>query len=291
MRVFDNTGKDIAELDVTEYLEIDDKSKPITGFYEPLITLSFKSKSTQILVSVYHRIARDLHSFVFDFETGEKSHRDTTNLGHCSSLNFPIKTFFSEYTENYTTFFRQGHCVTRDGNAEEETRVEKITEADLGSMYLLFEKTLITRSSSSILLFKINEETGHWEEYHRINKMRGQIYFIRGNIRFQVVTDESIYFFLVCPKSLMPTLENVMRNFMNCSMMMIGKFVRFAITYKTSQPGFTIYRRQQYHNFKVAIDSHDYEGSFGINIPKLKRYAIGHKMTIQIFDQDDFKLV
>lgn len=291
MRVFDNKGTDIAEVNVSEYLGIDDKSKPVTGFYEPLITLSFKSKSNEILVSVYHRFARDLHSFVFDFVTGEFSHRDTLHIGNCSTLNFPIKTFFSEFTENYTTFFRQGHCVTRDGKVEQETRVEKITEADLGSMYLLFEKSLITRSSSSILFFKLSEETGHWEEYHRIDKMRGQIYFIRGNIRFQVVTDENIYFFLVCPKTLMPNLENVMRNFMNCSMMMIGKFVRFAITYKTSQPGFTIYRRQMYHNFKVAINSSNYEGSHGINIPKLKRYAIGHKMTIEIFDQEDFKLI
>jgi hypothetical protein len=99
-----------------------------------------------------------------------------------------------------------------------------------------------------------------------------------------VITDEKIFFFLVDQNTLMPKLENVMRNFMNCSMMMIGKFVRFSITYKTNQPGFTIYKRSMYHNFKVAIDSNNYEGSFGINIPKLKRYAIGMKMTLKIFD-------
>jgi len=54
-----------------------------------------------------------------------------------------------------------------------EVRFEKITDADLGSMYLLFEEVLIVRSSSSIILFKINHETGDWEEYHKINNMRG----------------------------------------------------------------------------------------------------------------------
>jgi hypothetical protein len=27
--------------------------------------------------------------------------------------------------------------------------------------------------------------------------MRGQIYFIRGNVRIQIITDEKIYFFLI----------------------------------------------------------------------------------------------
>jgi len=39
-------------------------------------------------------------------------------------------------------------------------RCEKITDADLGSMYLLFDKALIVRSSSSVLFFKQSEETG-----------------------------------------------------------------------------------------------------------------------------------
>lgn len=41
MSVFDNAGNDIASVDVNEALSIDDNSKPISGFYEPLITLAF----------------------------------------------------------------------------------------------------------------------------------------------------------------------------------------------------------------------------------------------------------
>lgn len=86
----------------------------------------------------------------------------------------------------------------------------------------------------------------------------------------------------------MPTLENVMNNFMNCSMMMIGRFVRFAITYKTNQPGFTIYTRSYYHNFKVTVDSNNYEGAHGLNFFLLDKYALGKKKTITFYDQKTF---
>jgi len=99
---------------------------------------------------------------------------------------------------------------------------------------------LITRSSSSILFFKINkiedEKTivRKWEKYHQFDNMRGQIYFIKGNIRIQVTTDDKIYFFLIDPETYIPKLENVMFNFMQCSQMMFGKRVRYGITYKTN---------------------------------------------------------
>jgi len=93
--------------------------------------------------------------------------------------------------------------------------------------------------------------------------MRGQIYYIRGNKRIQVVTDERIYFYLIDPKTFEPTLENVMYNSMNCSQMMYGPKVKFGITYKTNEPGFTIYTRQHYHNFRVQTSNKNYEGSLG----------------------------
>lgn len=91
--------------------------------------------------------------------------------------------------------------------------------------------------------------------------MRGQIYFIRGNVRIQVVTDEKIYFFVIDKDTFMPTLENVMYNYMQCSVMMFGSRVRFGITYKSNQPGFSVYTRKYFHNFKVAISNENYEGA------------------------------
>jgi hypothetical protein len=40
-----------------------------------------------------------------------------------------------------------------------ECVIEKITDVDFGNMYLLYDQALVVRSSSSILFFKIDEET------------------------------------------------------------------------------------------------------------------------------------
>ena len=119
--------------------------------------------------------------------------------------------------------------------------------------------------------------------------MRGQIYFIRGNIRIQIITDEKIYFFIIDKETLMPKLENVMYNFMQCSQMMFGPKVRYSITYKMNEPGFTIYTRKHFHNFKVPINSKNYEGVLGENLGRNDEYVLAEQDKICIYDNIDFK--
>ena len=88
-----------------------------------------------------------------------------------------------------------------------------------------------------------------------------------------------------------PTLENVMYNNMNCSVMMFGAKVRFGVTYKANQPGFTIYSRKFYHNFKVTIDDKNYGGAMGQNLASLDAYVITHKDTITIIENTDFSFI
>jgi hypothetical protein len=45
----------------------------------------------------------------------------------------------------------------------------------------------------------------------------------------------------VDPITLIPTLENVMFNYMDCTQMMIGSHKKYAITYKGNERGFEIY--------------------------------------------------
>lgn len=54
--LFDHNGDDIMDLDVSALLGIDNESKPVKGFYEPLITLFFNPDTTNIFIQVYHRI-------------------------------------------------------------------------------------------------------------------------------------------------------------------------------------------------------------------------------------------
>lgn len=161
------------------------------------------------------------------------------------------------------SFYRQGqsfripvHCIDSPKNADkpqyidqqlEDNRNSKITVMDkrisnLGQMYLINEKVLVARSSSKILFFKLQrkedlagEMKTEWQLYHDI-PIRGMIFFIKGNKRFQITNDKKIYFYLIDTntKDMMPQLENVMKNFMNCSQMMFGSMVKYCITYKTN---------------------------------------------------------
>jgi hypothetical protein len=104
-------------------------------------------------------------------------------------------------------------------------------------MILVYNSALIARSSSDILFFKTekDEESNKkvWRQYNVIEK-RGFIYYIKGNIRIQITTDDKIYFYLIDKETLMPHLENVMYNYMGCNQCMFGSKVRYAVTYKTN---------------------------------------------------------
>ena len=113
-----------------------------------------------------------------------------------------------------------------------------MTDKDLGQMYLFNDKALIARSSSTVLFFKItadeeDPEDKSWQLYKTLN-VRGFIYFIKGNKRIQITTDDKIYFYLIDVETFEPILENVMFNFMGCNQMMFGSKVKYGITYKTN---------------------------------------------------------
>lgn len=125
-------------------------------------------------------------------------------------------------------------------------------------MILVYNNALIARSSGDILFFKLvlDEEEGirKWELYHQF-EIRGFLYYIKGNIRIQITTDEKIYFYLIDKETLIPELENVMFNYMACTQTMFGSKVRYCVTYKTNQKSFDVYRRKHWHDFKVPISN------------------------------------
>jgi hypothetical protein len=254
-------GEELDVFDVSEFLKIDSQSTPITGFQEPLITTTYIS-GRNVFVQAYHRIDRKHYHFLYNYESKQvQSAISVSEIKDCSNLNFPVKSFYSSVSNHIYTFYRQGQCITTNASNTAECKYENLPINDMGTMYLLFEKALIVRSSSSILFFKVSKETGLWTQYKRIDKMRGEIYFIKGNVRIQITTDRKIYFYLIDQETCEPTLENVMYNYMNCSQMMFGPRVRSSIVFKQSQIGFSIYQRKMFHNFKVTISDKNYEGA------------------------------
>ena len=104
-----------------------------------------------------------------------------------------------------------------------------------------------------------------------------------------MVTDERIYFYMIDKVTFQPTLENVMFNFMNCSQLMFGTRVRYGISYKANQPGFQIFTRKYYHNFKVALTNENFEGAKGANLAKYEAYIMAEKTKIGVYDNRQFK--
>ena len=87
----------------------------------------------------------------------------------------------------------------------------------------------------------------------------------------------------------MPTLENVMYNFMNCSQMMFGKMVKYCITYKTNQKSFDIHRRKFVHDFRVNVVPADLDGSRGLPIETMNAFLVSMVDVIKFYDIDTFE--
>lgn len=166
---------------------------------------------------------------------------------------------------------------------------------DLGQMYLFNNKALIARSSSKILFFKQFEDEDdpnvkYWKIY-RVLEHRGFIYFIKGNKRIQVTTDDKIYFYLIDPVTYEPELENVMYNFMGCNQMMFGSKVKYGITYKTSQKSFDIYRRKFQHDLKCPLVLDNFEGSMGLDLKEKGTFLATMIDKIYMYDSKSFQQV
>jgi hypothetical protein len=81
-----------------------------------------------------------------------------------------------------------------------------------------------------------------------------------------------------------------MNNDFDCSMMMFSSSKKHGISYKNGQSGYRVYHRKYYHNFKVAVNSNNFEGSHGVNLGKRNEYIIAHGKNICIFDDASFEV-
>ena len=159
-------------------------------------------------------------------------------------------------------------------------------------MYLIYNTALAARSSSDVIFFKIEYDDvldrRVWKQYHVINA-KGFIFYIKGNVRIQITTDEKIFFYYVDPEDYMPKLENVMWNYMACNQMMFGSKVRYGITYKANQRSFTVYRRKYQHNFNVPVVNSNLEGSIGLELPNASTFLCTKVDRVLVYDSESFK--
>lgn len=104
----------------------------------------------------------------------------------CTKKNFPQRCFYNDERNEVYSFYRQGQAFIVDADDASKYTFDRMTEFDLGQMFLIYNTALVARSSSDILFFKIevDEETEErkWQQYEML-EVRGLIYYIKGNVR------------------------------------------------------------------------------------------------------------
>ena len=65
--VFNDEGQKLDCLNVSQLTRLDQKSKGITGFNEPMITTSFPPDE-KLYVGVYHRMQKQHYHFVYSYK-------------------------------------------------------------------------------------------------------------------------------------------------------------------------------------------------------------------------------
>jgi hypothetical protein len=162
------TGNTIDEIDVTEKLGLDRKSVAMEDIYVPMNTMVFRPDGT-VSISIFHRYMRKHFQFLYDIRSKEMlTEVYTCDIPSISDRCFNVKSFYSHYTKQIYTFYRNGYCVTYSENKQ---RLEQITTEDLGAMFLIYERALLVRSSRGILFFKVVK--GKWVQYNHFPDVQG----------------------------------------------------------------------------------------------------------------------
>ena len=159
-------------------------------------------------------------------------------------------------------------------------------------MYIFDDTVLMVTSGIRVEFYKRKacDFTGvlNWKVYTTV-ELRGFLYYMPGNVRIQITTNEKIFFYIIDLETYMPKLDNVMNNYMRCSQMMFGPRVNYCLTFMTNQVGFDIYRRKYQHSFKAPIIYDNYDKSCCIELRGTKQVLLSKKDRVDIFESDLYK--
>ena len=90
-----------------------------------------------------------------------------------------------------------------------------VTRKDLGDVFLIYGRVLVSSCASQIQFFRQFFDEGRgikvWKQYHVLD-LRGSIHRNKGNERLTVVTDDKIFLYKIDKQTLEPVLENVLYN-------------------------------------------------------------------------------
>jgi hypothetical protein len=288
---------DCSTVNVNKLLGIKPNTMCHNDFHDPYMTGCFIDQDI-IFVSVFENFSLTHYHFFFDLVkrtlVGEVHVKKMEGI--MPGTDFPIKCFYNEDLKEVYLFYRQGNSFIlniKEGIQTNDYTFDCITDTNLGQMVLVYGEALIVSQSKDIVFYKIevDEDTEErtWKPYFQIVHC-GSLYFIKGNIRIQVTTSDKIFFYLIDKNNFMPTLENVMKNYMSCSQMMFGMKVRYSITYKVNEKAFNIYTRRLEHDFKSTISVENFESAIGMELKSTNQFLVTQIDKVFVLDQSTFEI-
>jgi len=73
---------------------------------------------------------------------------------NCTRTNFPYKSFYNSEDNEIYTFYRQGQYINLDADNVQNIEMDRMTDMDVGQMFLVYNKALVARCSQDIVFFK-----------------------------------------------------------------------------------------------------------------------------------------
>jgi hypothetical protein len=119
----------------------------IQGFPDPYITCTFITDD-RIFVNLFHNFTLTHYHFVYNITSGSMEGNASKYVMDCSKKNFPYKSFYNDELNEIYSFYRQGFSYIIPADDSDNFICDRMTDRDLGQMYLVYNSALICRSSS-----------------------------------------------------------------------------------------------------------------------------------------------
>lgn len=177
MRTFGKENRSYQEIkenqvDINALLGLNNHTMCIQTFPDPFITCCFVS-DTKIFINLFHNATLTHYHFLYDIEVREVVGDVVKRVLDSTKKNFPYNCFYNDERNEIYSFYRQGQSFIINAEDMENYEFDRMTEKDLGQMYLVFNTALVARSSSDILFFKIEKnidtEKREWKLPYRIS--------------------------------------------------------------------------------------------------------------------------
>ena len=141
------------------------------SFPDPFITCCFITDD-RLFVNLFHNGSMKHYHFIYDTAKRCMEGKPVIQDLECTKKNFPQRCFYNDERNEVYSFYRQGQAFIVDADDASKYTFDRMTEFDLGQMFLIYNTALVARSSSDILFFKIevDEETEErkWQQYEML---------------------------------------------------------------------------------------------------------------------------